>query len=87
MSSPEREMKKAGIHLDTCFLVGEAGLDLHFRRERKLRCCRRPAADKQPATGRPHLIGSSPIYKKEAGIHLDTCFLVGEAGLEPARPQ
>ena len=39
------------------------GLDLHFlpRRGRKLRCCPRPAGDKQMPTGHLHWMGSGPF--------------------------
>ena len=40
------EVKEKETYRSMFLLVGEVGLDLHFRRERKLRCCRRPAADK-----------------------------------------
>ena len=86
-SSPASRTRKDSRK--TVSLVGEAGLDLHFRHWRKLWF---GSVKLSPATVHRTVAFSSvqvpsSTYKRKDTQKRVFLFLVGEAGLEPARPQ
>ena len=70
-------------------MVGEAGLELHSRpgMDENIGVAAVFFGGKQMSTGHLHHIGSSPFLTKQKRHPIGCLFLVGEAGLEPARPQ
>ncbi len=60
------------------------GFDLHFRRRRKLWCCRRLNGGKQQSTGLLHWIGSNPYSSQKDSHPVGVGVLLAEMeGFEP----